>query len=227
MILLQDANVEYNTKRISNAISKWIFMFLKENVHFNPRIVCWIMKKLISTVPLTCNIVDLQEIYFCTLKSCLEHIPVRKNWHSSCKIGESCSLETDSTNYGNFLKIVLCLLSKMDIDINAEIEFLKIIYPVLSKAYHVKDIELALYSKEDERLFKEWLLLWNETHACSESATTLSTAYKISESIFKLTEDFKILLCKQELLKRISARKFHWLNDILVSLVFQTMNKLM
>lgn len=221
MIFLQDANIEHNMKKTLNAIYQQILTFLKESMQFNPRIVCWIIKSLISTVPFTCNIVNnLQDIYFFILKSCLEHIPVRKNWYLSHKMFESCSLETDSADYGNFVKIVLCLLSKMDVDTNAEIEFLRIVYPMLSKAYHVKDIELALYSKKNERPVKEWLLLWNETHACSESATTLFIAYKISENIFKLTENFKILLCEQELLKRISARKLHWLNDILVSFVF-------
>lgn len=221
MIFFQNTSIEDITKETSNTISKEILTFLKESIHFNPGIVCWIIKKLISTVPIRQNIVsNLQDIYFFTLESCLEHIPVRKNWYLNHKMFESCSPETDSITYGKYLKIVLCILSKMDIDTNAEIEFLKIVYPMLSKAYHVKDIELALYSKKNDKLFKEWLLLWNETYACSESASTLLIAYKISESIFKVTKNFKILLCEQELLKRISTRKLHWLNDILVSLIY-------
>ncbi|XP_050444515.1 uncharacterized protein LOC126848048 isoform X2 [Cataglyphis hispanica] len=216
MIFFQNANIEHITKNTSNTISKQILTFLKESLQFNPGIICWIIKKLISTVPIKCNIVsNLQDIYFFTLKSCLEHIPVRKKWYLNHKMLESYSPETDSVIYGNFLKIVLCVLSKMDVDTNAEIEFLKIVYPMLSKAYHVKDIELALYSKKNDKLFKEWFLLWNETYAYSESASTLFVAYKISESIFKSTKNFKILLCEQGLLKRISARKLHWLNDIL------------
>lgn len=221
MIFFQNANIEHITKETSNTISKQILIFLKESLQFNPGIICWIIKKLISTVPIKCNTVsNLQDIYFFTLKSCLEHIPVRKKWYLNHKMLESCSPETDSVIYGNFLKIVLCVLSKMDVDTNAEIEFLKIVYPMLSKAYHVKDIELALYSKKNDKLFKEWLLLWNETYAYSESASTLFVAYKISESIFKSTKNFKIRLCEQGLLKRISARKLHWLNDILVSLIY-------
>lgn len=221
VIFFQNINIDCNEKETLNTISKQIFTFLKENIHFNPEIVCWIIKKLISIVPSTCNIVsNLQDIYFFTLKSCLEYIPVKKNWYLSHRTIESCSLETDPITNGNFLKIILCILSKMDIDTNAEIEFLKIIYPMLSKAHHVKDIELALYSRKDDKLFKEWLLLWNETHAYSESATTLFIAHKISESMFKLTKNFKILLCEQELLKRINTRKLHWLNDILVSFIY-------
>ncbi|XP_072751238.1 uncharacterized protein Sptz isoform X2 [Anoplolepis gracilipes] len=225
MIFFQDANIEHNVKEISN-ISKQIFTFLKEKIHFNSGIVCWIIKKLISVVPITCSIVDnLQDIYFFTLKSCLEHIPVRKNWHLSHKMFGSYYPEADSAIYGNFLKIILCILSKMDMDKKAEIEFLKIVYSTLSKAYHVKDIELVLYSKKNDKPFKEWLLLWNETHAYSENVTTLFVAYKISESIFKLTKNFKILLCEQELLKRISAKKSHWLNDILDICYILTMKR--
>lgn len=220
VIFFQNINIDHNEKEILNNISKQIFTFLNENIYFNPEIICWIIKKLISIVPTTCNIVSsLQDIYFSTLKSCLEHIPVKKNWYLNHTTFESYSLETDSAT-GNFLKIVLCILSKMDIDTNAEVEFIKTAYPMLSKAYHVKDIELALYSKKNDKLFKEWLLLWNETHAYSENATTLFIAHKISENMFKLTKNFKILLCEQELLKRISTRKLHWLNDILVSFVY-------
>lgn len=221
VIFFQYINIDHNEKETLNSISKQIFTFLNENIHFNPKIICWIIKKLISIVPTTCNIVSsLQDIYFSTLKSCLEHIPVKKNWYLNHTAFESCSLETDSVTYGNFLKIILCILSKMDIDTNAEVEFIKTAYPMLSKACHVKDIELALYSKKNNKLFKEWLLLWNETHAYSESVTTLFIAHKISENMFKLTKNFKILLCEQELLKRTSIRKLHWLNDILVSLIY-------
>lgn len=151
---------------------------------------------------------------------CLEYIPVRRNWHSSREAFKISSPKINPAIHGNPLKIILSLLSKMEIDADAEVEFLKMIYPTLAKLHHIKDIEFALYSRKNEKLFSTWLMLCNETHACAESVTTLSTAYKISESIFKLTEDSKILLCQQELLKRLSIRKLHWLKDILVNFVF-------
>ncbi|XP_018352071.1 PREDICTED: uncharacterized protein LOC108754337 isoform X2 [Trachymyrmex septentrionalis] len=88
------------------------------------------------------------------------------------------------------------------------------ICPTLSKSY-IKNIKLTLYSKKNDKLLSEWLLLWNKTHMCFESTATLLTVYKICESVFELTENSEILLCKQELLKRTSARKLHWLNGIL------------
>jgi len=180
--------------------------------------VCWIINKLISVASNACDIVsDLKNIYFSTLKLCLEYIPVRRNWHSSHEAFETCSSQTNPAVHDNPLEIILCLLSKMVIDTDAEIEFLKMIYPTLSELHHIKDIELALYSRQNEKLFSMWLKLCNETHACADSATNLSTAYKISESIFKLTGDSKIFLCQRELFKRISIRKLHWLKDILVN----------
>lgn len=180
--------------------------------------VYWIMNKLIFM-----NAHDvassLEDIYFFTLKSCLEHIPARRNWYLN-HIAIDSSSEADSATHSNYLQMILCILSKIDIDADAQIKFLKIVYPALSKSHHIKDIELALYSRKNEKMLSEWLLLRNETHACLESATTLFTAYKISENIFKLAENSEISLCKQELLKRICTRKLHWLNDILVSFIF-------
>lgn len=160
---------------------------------------------------------NLQDIYFSTLKSCLKHIPVRKSWYLNHIASDSS--EADSATYSN-LQMVLCLFSKMYIDTDTEIKFLKLVYPMLSKSHHIKDIELALYSRKNEKLLNEWLSFWNETYTCFENAIILSTAYKISENIFKLTENSEILLCKQQLVKRTSIKKLHWLNDILVSIIF-------
>lgn len=219
-MFLRDASIKHSTK--VSAISRQILTFLQENIHVHTEIICWIVNKLMSIVPNTlCNVAsNLQDIYFSTLKLCLEHIPVKRNWRFRHEALESCSLKVDSTNRDNHLQTVLCLLSQMDVDADAKVEFLKILYPMLSKAHNVIDIELALYSRKDGKLFSEWLLFLDEAHVCSESVTTLDIAYKISENIFELTENSKVLLCKQELLKRISARKLHWLNDILVSIVF-------
>lgn len=218
-MFLRDANTKFSTK--VGTISQQTLIFLKENIHIHTRIICWIVNKLMSIVPNTlCNVAsDLQDIYFSTLKLCLEHIPVRKNWHFRREVFQS-HLEDGTTNQDNYLQTILCLLSQMDIGTDIEKEFIKVVYPMLSKARNVKDIELALYSRKSRKLFNEWLLFWDETHVCSESVTNLDTAYIIGQNIFKLTENFKVLLCKQELFKRISTRKLHWLNDILVSIVF-------
>nr|XP_012226480.1 PREDICTED: uncharacterized protein LOC105674602 [Linepithema humile] len=216
LVFLQNTSISHNTKETLGSISQETLAFLKENILVHPNIVCWIINKLISAASNACDIAsDLQNIYFSTLKLCLEYIPVRRNWYSSHEAFETCSSQTNPVIHGNPLQTILCLLSKMEIDTDAEIEFLKMIYPTLSKLHHVKDIELALYSRKNEKLFIAWLTLCNETHTCAESVTTLSTAYKISESIFKLTEDSKILLCQRELLKKICIRKLHWLKDIL------------
>lgn len=180
--------------------------------------VYWIINKLISTVPNVQDIAsNLQDIYFSTLTSCLEHIPARRSSYLN-HIAIDSSFEADSATHSN-LQMILRLLSKIDIDADAQIKFLKII-SMLSKLHHIKDIELALYSRKNEKLLSEWLSLRNKTHACLESATTLFTAYKISEDIFKLAENSKISLCKQELLERTCTRKLHWLSDILVSFIF-------
>jgi len=181
-------------------------------------IVCWIINKLMSIVPNTHNITDLQDIYFFTLKSCLEHIPIRRSWYLN-RTTDSSKADSEII-HSNPLQIILCLLSKIDIDTDVQIEFLKMICPMLSKSYYIKDIELALYSRKNDKLLNKWFLYWNKTQACFESADTLLTTYEKSESIFKLTENSEIFLCKQELLKRTSARKLHWLNDILVSFIF-------
>lgn len=180
--------------------------------------VYWIINKLISVAPNVQDVAsNLQDIYFSTLTSCLEHIPAKRNWYLN-HVAIDSSSEADSTIHSN-LRTILRLLSKIDIDADAQIKFLKIICPTLSKLHHIKDIEFALYSRKNEKLLNEWLSLRNKTHTCLESATTLFTAYKISEDIFKLAENSEISLCKQELLKRICIRKLHWLNDILVSFV--------
>lgn len=180
--------------------------------------VYWIINRLMSTIPNVQDIAsNLQDIYFSTLTSCLEHIPARRSWYLN-HIAIDSSFEADSATHSN-LQMILRLLSKIDVDADAQIKFLKRICSMLSKSHHIKDIELALYSRKNEKLLSEWLSLRNKTHECFESATTLFTAYKISEDIFKLAENFEISLCKQELLKRTCTRKLHWLNDILVSFV--------
>lgn len=219
-MFLRDVSIKHSTKVVT--ISQQTLTFLKENIYVHARIVCWIVNKLMSIVPdALCNVIDdLQDIYFSTLKLCLEHIPVRKNWHSRDEVLESCSLEAEPTNQDDHLQIVLCLLLQIDINADTEMEFLKTFYPILSKIHNVKDVELSLYSRKSKKLFSEWLLFWDKTHACSESITTLDMAYKIGGNIFKLTENSKILLCKQELLKRTNTKKLHWMNDILVSIIF-------
>lgn len=218
MVILQNASIEHNTRDATSAISKETLIFLKKSMHEYPEIVCWIVNKLISVIPKTSRdiVSDLHDVYFSTLKLCLEHIPVRKDWYSSREVLESHSLEANSVNRGNYLRTLLCLLSRMNLDVDVEIEFLRTAYHTLSKTRNVKDIELALYSRHSENLFSEWLSLC-ETHACSESAVTLAMAYKISDNMLELTEDSRVALCKRELLKRINTRKSHWLNDILVS----------
>lgn len=216
-MFLRDASIKHSTK--VGTISQETLTFLKENIHGHAGIICWIINRLISIVPNTlCNIAgDLQDIYFSILKLYIERISIKKNWYSR---DEACSLEAGPSNQDDHLQTILCLLSQMDIDADTEVEFLKTVYPVLSKAHNVKDIELALYSRKSGKLFSEWLSFWDEIHIYSESVITLDTAYKIGENIFKLKECSKILLCKQELLKRISTRKLHWLNDILVNIIF-------
>jgi len=219
LIFLQEISAECSIKYSlrENIIFQQILTFLKDNICINTEIVCWIINKLISIVPKTHNVIDLQDIYFFTLKSCLERIPVRRSWY----LNTTDSSQADSEIiHSNPLQIILCLLSKIDIDTDVQIEFLKMICPMLLKSYYIKDIELALYSRKNNKLLNKWFLYWNKTRACFQSADTLLTTYKISESIFKLTENSEIFLCKQELLKRTSARKLHWLNDILVSFIF-------
>lgn len=218
-MFLQEVNTEHSVKCSSSTIFQQILTFLKANIYINTEIICWIINKLISIVPNIHDIAsNLQDIYFSTLKSCLKHIPARKSLFLNYTASDSS--EADSATHGNSLQMVLCLLSKVNIDTDAEVEFLKLVYPMLSKSHHIKDIELALYSRKNEKLLSEWLSFWNETYACLENATILSTAYKIGESIFKLTENSEMLLCKQQLVKRTSIRKLHWLNDILVSIIF-------
>lgn len=214
-----DTSIKQSGKQTSSAVSQQIVTFLRESLRTHPDIACWIINELTSVVSSPCDsiVVDLQDIYFSTLKSYLQDIPVRKTWYSS-QVPESHSREADSAIQRNSLQTALCLLSKMNLDTDAEIKFLKTIYPILSRAYHVKDIELALSTSKNDRLFAEWKLLWNETHACSESASTLLAAYKVNEGICRLTENSEVLLCERELLKRITTRRLHWLNDILVSI---------
>lgn len=221
-VFLRNVSIGHDTKDSSNALSQHALEFLKKNIQVNPEIMCWVLNKLISVVLETSRDIadNLKDIYFSTLRLCIERIPVRKEWYSSHEVLESHSLEANSTTNGNHLQTVLCLLSQMDVDVDAEFEFLKTAYPIISKACNVKDIELALYSRRTGRLFDKWLSLWSETHACSKSATTLDLVYKISENIFKLIENSKVVLCKQELLERLSTRKLHWLNDILVNILF-------
>ncbi|XP_020279494.1 uncharacterized protein LOC109852609 isoform X2 [Pseudomyrmex gracilis] len=173
------------------------------------------MIRLISNT----SAIDLQDIYFSTVKWCLEHIPLKKHWYLSHEVCNSDLSENNSATEcalrSNVLQTVLCLLSNMNFDTDTEIEFLNQFYPVLFKTRHVNDIELALYSKKNEKLFDRWLSLWNKSHACSESVATLSAAYRISENMFEMIENSKIILRERELLKRISKRQLHWLNDIL------------
>ncbi|XP_011705789.1 PREDICTED: uncharacterized protein LOC105460987 isoform X1 [Wasmannia auropunctata] len=219
LIFLHEISAECSIKYTSSIIFQQIVTFLKDNVCINIEIICWIINKLISVIPNTHNIANnLRDIYFFTLKSCLEHIPAGRSWY--LKHTTTDSSEVNSTTHDNSLQMILYLLSTIDIDADTQIKFLEIICPTVAKSYYIKDIELALYSRNNEKLLSEWLSLWNKTCACFESATTLLTAYKIYESIFKLTKNSEILLCKQELLKRISARKLHWLNDVLVSFIF-------
>lgn len=207
-------------KDTSCIVFQQILTFLKDNIYDNMEIVCWIINKLISIISNVYDVASkLQNISFYTLKSSLEHIPARRSWYLN-HIAINSSSEADSASYGNSLQMALCLLSKTDIDVDTQVEFLKIICPMLSKSHHIRDIEFTLYSRKNEKLLSEWLSFWNETHACHENATTLLIAYKISEGIFKLTENSEISLCKKELLKRTCTRKFHWLNDILVSFIF-------
>ncbi|XP_036149778.1 uncharacterized protein LOC105832099 isoform X2 [Monomorium pharaonis] len=206
--------MECKRKYTSNIIFQQILIFLKNNILINAEIVCWIINKLISVIPNAHDIAsNLQDIYFFTLKSCLAYIPAGRNWYKNHTVSDSS--ETDSTICDDYLRTALQLLSKVDINANAQIEFLRTVYPTLSKLYYINDIEFALYSKKNENLLCEWLSLWDNTHACFESATTSLAAYKISENIFKLTESCEMFLCKRELLKGTSEKKLHWLNNIL------------
>ncbi|KAL0131068.1 hypothetical protein PUN28_002571 [Cardiocondyla obscurior] len=215
LIFLQDINDEYSTKHTSSIIFQQILTFLKNNLDINTETVCWIINKLISTVPDIHNVANnLQDIYFSTLKSCLSHIPTRKSWYFNHDASDYCS-SSDLITYSNSLQTILCLLSKANVDTDAQIKFLETVYPIFSKLHHIKDIELALYSRKNEKLLSEWLSYCNKTFALPERAVTLLTAYKISEGIFKLADNSCIVLCKQALLKRICTRKLHWLNDIL------------
>ncbi|XP_039315069.1 uncharacterized protein LOC105198485 isoform X4 [Solenopsis invicta] len=210
----QGTSTESSAKYTSSIIFQRILTLLKDNIFIDTEIVCWIINKL-SVVLNEHDIISyLQNIYFSTLKLCLDRIPAGRSWYSNYATNNSPS-EIDSAICDNFLRTALQLLSKINIDANAEIEFLKTVCPTLSKSHYIKDIELALYSRKNEKLLYEWVSLWDKTHACFESATSLLMAYKISEGIFKLTEDSEIFLCKWELLKRTSVRKSHWLNDIL------------
>jgi len=222
LVFHPDTSIGYNKKKILNTTSQQMVTFLKKNLHIHLEITCWIINKLtfiISNICDTITDITLQDIYFSILKSFLEYIPIKKSWYLY-EVSESHSSEVNSVTNRNSLQIVLCLLSRMDLDTNAEIKFLQIIYPMLSKVYHVKDIELALCSNKNDKLFVKWKLFWNEMYAYYESATTLLIARKINESICRLTENCKILLCERELLKRIVIRRLHWLNDIFVSIVF-------
>ncbi|XP_014486150.1 PREDICTED: uncharacterized protein LOC106750354 isoform X2 [Dinoponera quadriceps] len=221
----RDASIKHSTK--VGAISQQTLAFLKENIHMRSGIVCWIVNKLISAVPnALCNVADdLRDIYFSTLKLCLKHAPLGKIWHSGHDALEFCSSGNGPSNQDDHLRTLLCVLLQMDVDANAGVEFFKTIYPMLLKTRNVKDIELALYSRRNGKLFSEWLSFWDETHVCSESVATLDTAYKIGGNIFKLTENSEVLLCKQELLKRISTRRSHWLSDILDICYVLTVNR--
>ncbi|KAG5313582.1 ZFY26 protein, partial [Pseudoatta argentina] len=213
LLFLQELSTQCSIKYTSSIMFQQILIFVKDNICISTEIVCWIINKLISFVP-SDTARDLQDSYFSTLKSYLEviHIPPRRRWHLNHIIAHSS--ETDLVTRDKSLQMVLRFLSKIDIDADSQIEFLKTVCPTLSKSY-IKNIKLALYSKKNDKLLSEWLLLWNKTHVCFESTVPLLTVYKICESVFELTEDSEILLCKQELLKRTSARKLHWLNGIL------------
>ncbi|XP_011866537.1 PREDICTED: uncharacterized protein LOC105561295 isoform X2 [Vollenhovia emeryi] len=226
LLLLQQVIKECDREGTSSITFQQILTFLRDNMYVNVETVCWIIKKLISIVPSANEIAgNLQDIYFSTLKSCLEHIPARRSWHSNdMAIDSSC--QTDLATRGNSLQVVLRLLSQIDVDTDTQVDFLKTVCPTLSRAHHIKDIELALYSRKSEKLLNEWLSLWNKTrHACLESATTLLTAYEMSEDLFELTENSAISLRKQDLLERTCTRKSHWLDDILDICYILTMKR--
>ncbi|XP_029052519.1 uncharacterized protein LOC114880560 isoform X2 [Osmia bicornis bicornis] len=177
------------------------FIFLKQNIHKNPTITCWILNELLL---LYCNastniVYSLQDLYFSLMKELLE-----------LKLSKQQLISENSFGY------VLCIISKMNI-IEFDTDTLsRSLFPMLLKTCEIQDVESALYSRTSRTFFNKWCIFLNEIYAHSEAVNNLNDALKIQEVLFHSTSSFSTsFVNKNKLIERVANMKIHWVIDIL------------
>ncbi|CAK9808723.1 Zinc finger FYVE domain-containing protein 26 [Anthophora plagiata] len=190
---------EQTNPEILEKIQNEYFILLKRNVYNNPFITCWIWNKLLYCSSISNDsICNLQDLYLALIKELLE-----------LKLSKHQSIGDNSFGY------VLCIISKMSIDeFNAD-TLSKWLFPILLKADIIYNVELALYSRADEKLFKRWCMFHNDVYVHSKLVNNLCDAMKIQEMLFNFTSTSASTMNTNKLIERISSNQLHWIIDIL------------
>ncbi|KOC64689.1 Zinc finger FYVE domain-containing protein 26 [Habropoda laboriosa] len=174
------------------------FIFLKQNIYNNPFVTCWILNKLSCSNTSNNAICNLQDFYFTLIKELLEP-----------KLSKHQLISDNSFGY------ILCIISKMSInELNAD-TLSKWLFPILLKTNIIYNVELALYSRVDEKLFKKWCTFHNEVYLHSKMVNNLCNAEKIQDMLFHFTFTSVPTINTNKLIERITNNKLHWVIDIL------------
>lgn len=196
---------ENHSQEICNKMYEEWFIFVKENIYNIPNILCWLINELSvacsNTSTVTIN--ALRDVYFSLAKELLE-----------CN---NRRLIND-----NSLGCALCVISKIRITKSDIIELSRWLFPIILKAYNIQDIELVLFSRTERKLFNTWCTFLNEVHAYSKIIDNLNDALNIEKILFNYTSVSAPLINKNNLMKRVTKTKLHWVIDTLVSNNFIT-----
>ncbi|XP_076765550.1 zinc finger FYVE-type containing 26 spastizin [Xylocopa sonorina] len=177
------------------------FLFLKQNItnEYNPIVTCWILNELLLICSNTSSDIHaLQDFYSLLMKVLLEF-----------KLPKQITLSDNVFGY------ILCIISKMDVTKFDESALLIWLFPMILKTSDTQDMELALYCRKDEHLFKKWCAFLNEVHVHFKSFNNLTDALKIQKVLFNFSSICTPTVNKNKLIERINSIKVHWVIDIL------------
>ncbi|XP_054011038.1 uncharacterized protein LOC128893821 [Hylaeus anthracinus] len=199
LLMMYENSSKQTRSKILEKIHEECFTFLKQNMHNNLTVVCWIINELLSAcVNKSTNIAcSLQDLYFSFIKELLK-FKLSKQHFSDNAVGHA-----------------LCIISKMNILESNTDELLRWFFPMLFETCNIQDIELVLYSRTERKLFNAWCTFINEVYGHTKVADNLNDALKIQKGLFNSTSSCTSFINKNNLIKRVTNMKLHWVTDIL------------
>lgn len=202
MLALYKNDSEKTNSEIFEDISNDYPIFFKQNVYNSPFLTCWILNELLFICSNTATnaICNLEDFYFSLLRESLE-------------LRLSMQKSIDS----NYLGCILCIISRMNINEVDATQKLKFLFPMLLKENETRDIQLALYARRSEQLFKQWCIFINEINVYFKSINNFNDVSKIQDALFHNTSTTACSINKNKFIQRICNNKRHWVIDILVS----------
>ncbi|XP_076637977.1 zinc finger FYVE-type containing 26 spastizin [Colletes latitarsis] len=205
LLSIYQSSSEQTNSEIFEKMHEECFAFLRQNIYNNSTVVCWIINELLfAYINKSITIVSsLQDLYLFLVKEMLESKLINDN-----SVG-----------------CVLCVISKMNILESNTIELSRWYFPMLLKTCNIQDIDLVLYSKPEIKLFNEWCIFLNEIYGHSKIVNNLNDVLKIQEGLFNCGSNSTPFINKNNLMKRITNTKQHWVIDILDMCYVLMMNK--